>query len=213
MRRSFRATTARLNKEIWRKPRIKLSPHEVSMKSLVSKMILFSLCSAATAWAGAPCGLSGSIESRIANCNESRGVDGEFQLVTRTRGGAEVYMGYRTGVIWSADLPGPMNYLRDGAEDICDGNHPEFGGLTNLEWKLPEVGRYIQALDYDIQSALPETASRAYWTSTPDRFYVTSRYIFEGDVDYREDSNGRFTFRHLEADLGLAHVKCIAETL
>jgi hypothetical protein len=183
------------------------------MNVLLSGFIILSAFMTTPVFAHAPCGLSGTIENRIKNCNKTVGDQGEFQLVTRTQEGAEIFMGYRTGVIWSADLPGPLTYNSDDVETICEKNHPEFGGLDQLQWKLAPVGRYIQGLKYGIQSSLPGVNERTYWTSTPDKFYVTSRYIFEGANNYKKDSNNLYTFRHLETDFGTAYVKCIVETI
>jgi hypothetical protein len=162
------------------------------------------------AFAGSPCGLRGSVEQRIRDCSET--VGDEFALVTRTREGAEIYQGIRSGVIWSGDLAGRKNYQVDDVETICDGEHPEFGGLDGLKWILPSAQRYIQAINHGIQE-LPGISERAYWTSTAVRFAVTSRYIFEGWETYSPDSRGRYTFRHLETDIGSSYVKCIVETL
>lgn len=157
------------------------------------------------------CGLTGTISERIKNCKESSGA--EFQLVTRTKDGLEIYQGRRTGVIWSADLPRPMGYLANKVSSICSTNRPEFGGLVGLKWILPEAGRFIQGLKYDIQASLPQMRERNYWTSDADSFYVNSRYIFEGGNHYSPDRNGMYTFRHLEIDIGQAYVKCIVETI
>ena len=178
------------------------------MKTLILTTVLFTT----TSFAAVPCGLSGSISQRISDCKESVGKGEEFQLVTRTKKGEEIYKGVRTGVIWSADLASPKNYLSDKVESICNKQHPEYGGLK-LNWKLPPVQRYIQGLKYDIQSSLPGVSQREYWTSTSDSFYVNSRYIFEGSKHYRPDSKDRYTFRHLEIEDGYAYVKCIVETI
>lgn len=183
------------------------------MKILSTTLFVFSTCMTTAVWAATPCGSRGTVDQRIADCNESSGEEGEFQLVSRTREGAEIYMGYHTGVIWSADLPGPVSFSGEDVEDICERNHPEFGGLDHLQWKLPPVERYIQALKFGIQSSLPGVGERDYWTSTSDGFYVQSRYIFEGSEEYKKDSHGKYTFRHLETDIGTAYVKCIVETL
>ena len=171
------------------------------------------LSSTAFAQTVIPCGTQGSVAERIKSCNTAVGKGGEFQLVTRTAKGEEIYKGARTGVIWSADLAKPMYYLSDKVETICKTNRSEFGGLQGLKWILPEAGRYIQALRFDIQSSLPNMKNRQYWTSTEDSFYVTSRYIFEGSKKYVNDGSGNYVFRHLETDIGLAHVKCIVETI
>ncbi len=163
--------------------------------------------------ASSPCGLQGNIPERILDCSEVIGTKNEFQLVTRTSKGFEIYKGRKTGVIWSADLSKPLNFLSDNVATICNTNRPEFGGLQGLKWILPPAPRYIQALNYDIQSSLPGMRERNYWTSSSDRFYVTSRYIFEGGNHYSEDSDGMYTFRHLETDDGYAYVKCIVETI
>ena len=93
-----------------------------------------------------PCGLVGEIQSRIADCKHSVGIQGEFQLVTRTLRGEEVYQGRRTGVIWSADIDDrTKQFENDQVDSICDQPHSEFGGIQrNL--KLPSIHRYIQGL-------------------------------------------------------------------
>lgn len=183
------------------------------MKTLLAIPPILFIFTTNAAIAVSPCGLNGSIEQRISDCHQSVGIGDEFQLVTRTKSGLEIYQGYRTGVIWSEDLAGKKNYLGDGVEDICKSAHAEFGGLGHLKWELPPIHRYIQALEYGIQSSLPGMARRNYWTSTSDDFYVTSRYIFEGSKKYKQNGDGMYIVRHLETDLGLAHVKCIVETL
>lgn len=157
-----------------------------------------------------PCGLSGSIESRIADCQQSRGLRDEYQLVTRTSEGLEIYRGRRTGVIWSADLDNrEKNYLQENLGTICSQNRAEFGGIEG-NWVLPPIHRYIQGFRYGIQDALPGLNRRNYWSDTPDPFYVDSRYILEGAVHYTA-TRGTYTFRHLEVELGKAYVKCIIE--
>jgi|GEM_PF-4274213 len=174
--------------------------------------ILATTLLATSSWATTPCGLKGDVAQRISDCKETADARGEFQLVTRTAKGEEIYKGARTGVIWSADLISPKNYLSDKLDTICKKQHSELGGLK-LNWILPPVERYIQALKYDIQSSLPGVSQREYWTSTADSFYVNSRYIFEGANTYKPDSKGRYTFRHLEIEDGHAYVKCIVETI
>ena len=56
------------------------------MKMLLIVATLF----ASNSWANGPCGLNGTVDQRIAQCNESAG-QGEFQLVTRTKKGQEIY--------------------------------------------------------------------------------------------------------------------------
>lgn len=174
---------------------------------IVLSMVSMNLLAAPT------CGTSGSISERINDCGETRGSNYEFQLVTRTAEGFEIYKGQRTGVIWSADLQeGALNFYGHDVDDICSQRRAEFGGI-NANWVLPPIHRYIQALKYDIQENLPGISSHDYWTKTPDRFYVNSRYIFEGSKRYRENRRGEYTFRHLEADMGFARVKCIVEMI
>ena len=182
------------------------------MRSVVLLLILFTYLTN-SAWASSSCGLKGSVKERISACDTSVGPGNEFQLVTRTLAGDEIYKGRRTGVIWSADLAEEKNFLRDEVQNICARKNAAFGGLNNLKWILPSAQRYIQALKYGIQSSIPGMISRDFWTSTADSFYVNSRYIFEGSNNYRENSNGIFIFRHLEVEMGLAYVKCIVETI
>lgn len=183
------------------------------MKSTISGFMLTFLAFPALSFAAQPCGVKGNIKERIQDCRQSSGVNNEFQLVTRTAEGFEIYQGLRTGVIWSADLrEGELNYLDNKVGTICGTNRPEFGGISG-NWILPPVQRYIQALKYGIQEGLPEIKDRYYWTSTSHSFYVNSRYIFEGDKAYKADRNGNYKFRHWEVDLGTAFVKCIIETI
>lgn len=176
------------------------------MKTLILALLLGS----SVTFAAAPCGLTGPVKQRMADCNESSGA--EFKLVTRTQKGHEIFMGVRTGVIWSADLSTQKNFLQDKVSSICTKDHPEFGGLK-LKWKLPPAERFIQALKYKIQTDLPGVSQRNYWTSNADDFYVKSRYIFEGSRNYKSDSEGNYVFTHLEIEDGYAFVKCIVETI
>lgn len=158
------------------------------------------------------CGLKGNIEERIKSCRQSFGVDGEFQLVARTSEGYEIFRGKRTGVIWSSDLrEGEVNFLQNKVSKICEPKRPEFAGIEG-NWILPPVQRYLQALKYGIQEGgIPGISDKNYWTSTSHRFYVNSRYIFEGNREYKVDKKGNYVVRHLEIDMGYANVKCILE--
>jgi len=182
------------------------SCYQAGMKTLIIALLFAST----TTFAAAPCGLNGSVKERIADCKESSGP--EFKLVTRTQKGHEIYMGARTGVIWSADLSTQKNFYSDKVSSICSKDQAEFGGLK-LKWILPPAERFIQALKYKIQSDLPGVSQRNYWTSNADDFYVNSRYIFEGSRNYRSDSQGNYVFTHLEIEDGYAFVKCIVETI
>jgi hypothetical protein len=147
------------------------------MKTLILALLLGSTAT----FAATPCGLTGPLKQRIADCNEYSGA--EFKLVTRTQKGHEIYMGARTGVIWSADLSTQKNFYSDKVSSICSKDRPEFGGLK-LNWKLPPAERFIQALKYKIQTDLPGVSQRNYWTSSSPSFYVNSRYMFEGSRNY-----------------------------
>jgi len=159
---------------------------------------------------GRPCGLNGEIRARIADCNFSVGKGNEYQLVTRTLNGNEIYRGRRTGVIWSADIDNrPKNYAKNRVETICDRERPEFGGIRG-KWILPSIHRYIQGFRYDIQESLPGLNRRTYWSETSPNFYVTSRYVMEGSRHYVQ-IGGKYEIRHLETDHAEAFVKCVIE--
>ncbi len=178
---------------------------------LIVTWIVFSEASVASAaFEAQPCGLVGSVPERIADCNHAVGEGREYQLVTRTQRGQEIYMGRRTGVIWSADIDdAPKNFLDDQVDTICSRDRPEFGGIRG-KWILPPIHRYIQGFRYGIQGALPGLNSRTYWSSTPDPFYVDSRYVMEGFKRY-VSRNGSYEFRHFEVEAGRSFVKCIIE--
>lgn len=185
----------------------------MSLSRLLSFLLLLGVITGQSVLAQVmgPCGLSGTIEERIRSCNRSVGINGEFQLVTKTLAGDEVYRGRRSRVIWSADLPKPYVYLQHRLDTICNRNWPQMGGLSGLKWKLPSIHRYLQGMDSGIRAILPQGTERVYWSSTAPGFYVNSRYVFESSRRYVERPNGTFEFRFIDIEDASAYVKCIVE--
>ncbi len=123
-----------------------------------------------------PCGLSGSIAERIADCDESRVTRGGWvwRLVTRTASGSEVWMEPVDSVIWGEALrtvepamKGLMTYSRSLSACRCDLD--ENGRIYSMTWVLPTSEDYDRANSMGMREVLPNI-SEEFWTETS--YYV-----------------------------------------
>jgi hypothetical protein len=152
------------------------------------------------------CGLKGDVSSRIKDCAET---NGHFSLVSRYAKGKELYLDQKTKLVWSETLKDDYSYHYDNVSTICKKTTPEFADL-NLNWKLPTIYHFFDLIKNDSQKYLPNTKGETLWSSTSDKFYVNSRYIFDSGAKYKIERDGGVVFKHLEVEW-TAKVKCIAE--
>ena len=119
------------------------------------------------------CGLKGSIEDRIQDCEVAAGAKKEgFLLVTRIDQYNEVYQEISTRRVWSSRL---LEVGFSDAESACNPeswNSKKFGNLQKVKWRLPSVEDYKSAVKSGIISALSDMKSR-FWTND-------FNYIFQG---------------------------------
>lgn len=105
------------------------------------------------------CGLSGTVQNRIANCATTKK---NWNLVTRTSDLKEVWKD-PSGLIWGDKLPAIMN-LANGLK-ACSSSLTENGSLTSLSFKLPTLIHFKAAEANGIRAVLPNMELN-YWTST-----------------------------------------------
>lgn len=120
------------------------------------------------------CGLSGSIEKRIKNCNKKKD---NFALVARTKEGYEVYKDLRTGVLWGDRLSSKMNH--HSAEKACNSNLKEVAGISDVVWRLPAIEEYKEAEQNGIRDTLPNMYY-AFWSSSVHRYNSNYAWLFNG---------------------------------
>lgn len=110
-----------------------------------------------------PCGLTGSIDERIKDCNS---VKGWFALVTRTENLKEVHMDSKTGLLWSDRLASTMTHYN--AEKVCSAKLEEVGKINEVEWRLPSKEEYVGANMHGMRISLPNM-EYYFWSSSLDQ--------------------------------------------
>lgn len=132
------------------------------------KYLLLMLLFATTAFAK-PCGLEGTVEARIKDCNTAKG---EFVLVARSESGLEVYKDTKTGLIWGPRISYEFNHL--GSAKACGDELAEAKLLKDLKWRLPTIRELEQVFTHGIKTSLTDT-NYWFWSSTPARIKVKTR--------------------------------------
>ncbi len=126
-----------------------------------------------------PCGLTGSVRERIADCNETRVTHGgwTWRLVTRANSGNEVWMEPEDTILWGdaistvePAMKGQMPYTRSLTACSCDLD--ENGQLWSMTWNLPTSDDYERANKYGIREVLPNISDE-FWTETS--YYIPPR--------------------------------------
>ena len=107
-----------------------------------------------------PCGLSGSIEERIKDCNQTKGT---FSLVTMTDNGIETYKDMKTGLIWGSRILTDFNHY--GSQKACSDDVSGYQSLNSLKWRLPTIREFETAAANGMKAALQNT-QHSYWSST-----------------------------------------------
>lgn len=130
------------------------------------------------------CGLVGSIEERIKDCNYSTSSHiGDFVLVTRVKNPNsstiyEVHQETSTGLLWGSNLIRPMN--QSEAQKNCKNAFREGGYISDIDWKLPSKEEFEVALDNGIAPILG--LDKIFWTSSvhsekPNTGWLVTLYI------------------------------------
>jgi hypothetical protein len=146
-----------------------------------------------------PCGLEGTIEERIKDCNVTKE---NFVLVFRDDKGQEIYRDTKTDLFWGDRLSVDFNHY--GSQKACDSVEHS---LKGLHWRLPTMNEFETASLHGMKSALPRI-DLSYWTSTPVKVKRRGRrnrnparnFIWEGAFENAESGDLR----------DAASVRCVA---
>ena len=136
------------------------------------------------------CGLSGSIQERIKDCNKTIG---NFSLVAKNSKGVEIYLDNISSYLWSDNLHAQMTNLH--ADEVCRAlyDFDEAIGI-DADWRLPSRQEFSRAFDNGISSSLPDMEDNFWTASRPrdsddDGMYVFNAREGEGYAtvqDFRE---------------------------
>jgi hypothetical protein len=121
-------------------------------------LLLFPLLSFAK-----PCGLTGTVSERIAECAVTKG---NFVLVSTNEKEQEIYKDTKSGLIWGARIP--VDFNNYGSQKACSDELAETHGLTSIRWRLPSIREFEQASSHGMKAAL-QNADQSYWSSSPFR--------------------------------------------
>lgn len=108
-----------------------------------------------------PCGLEGTVEERIKNCDFA---SGSFVLVARDDKGVEIYKDLKTGLLWGDRIKSDFNQY--GSSKACSSGIPEAGILKGFSWRLPSIREFERAAANGMKEALPNM-NHSFWSSTP----------------------------------------------
>jgi hypothetical protein len=132
-------------------------------KQLRSLSCVASFLVSGAAFAAQPCGLSGSIESRIASCATN---NNGFALVTRATTGKEIWMKLSQGLLWGDALPG--TYTQDEAKAACRKTSPDtdYPAETMFgSWRLADTSDFENAYPTELANVVPNMQG-IQWTSS-----------------------------------------------
>ena len=148
------------------------------LRSLMTYLIiLFSQCpllTLADSQVSLPCGLTGDINIRIKDCSTHKGT---FSLVTRTEDLKEVYIDWKSKLLWGDRLPRPLLFW--DAMKACDPTLSEVGGIPGYGWRLPTIQEFQKSDSHHIRSIIPNMNS-IFWTSTFVGEGTTHARLFSG---------------------------------
>lgn len=108
-----------------------------------------------------PCGLQGSIEERIKDCNQT---NGDFALIAASEKGPEFFKDLKTGLIWGNRITSDFNHY--GSQKACSGEISGYEILSSLKWRLPTIPEFEVAATHGMKTALPNM-NYWFWSSTP----------------------------------------------
>ena len=109
-----------------------------------------------------PCGLQGTIEERIKDCNQTKG---NFALVMITEKGSEFYKDTKSNLIWGPRITTDFNHY--GSQKACDNDNSGYE-LSSLKWRIPSIREFETAASHGMKAALPNM-EHWFWSSTPIR--------------------------------------------
>lgn len=133
-----------------------------------------------------PCGLTGTIEERIKDCDQTKG---DFVLVSLTEKGQEFYKDSKTGLIWGSRIATDFNQF--GSQKACSDEVSGYEVLSSLKWRIPTIKEFEQAAIHGMKNALSHM-DHWFWSSTPvkvarkykkKRTYLMSVYLWDGSEE------------------------------
>jgi hypothetical protein len=143
----------------------------------MKKIILgLALLSSISAFGSQPCGLTGSLDQRIKDCDQRK--EG-FVLITRTHDGREVNQEIKSGLLWSGVLG---EYIFEEAKIACM-RLKSAADITGRTWRLPTIKEYEAADKSGIRTALPNMKGwfRTASVVRPNNYTVES-YFYNGET-------------------------------
>lgn len=150
-----------------------------------------------------PCGLTGTIQERIKDCNITKG---NFVLVVQTENNLEFYKDLKTGLIWGSRIISDFNHY--GSHKACDEEISGYQILSSLKWRLPTIREFEVAAVNGMKASLPNM-EYSYWSSTPVKRKRARRRRAEPAQVYLWDSAEE---RTSTGDLkDAASVRCVAK--
>ena len=131
-----------------------------------------------------PCGLQGTIDERIKDCNQTKG---NFALVSVTEKGLEFYKDTKSNLIWGTRITSDFNHY--GSQKACDDEVSGYEVLSSLKWRLPSIREFEMAAANGMKEALPNM-NHWFWSSTPvktrrkyrRRAVPASVYLWDGEA-------------------------------
>lgn len=131
-----------------------------------------------------PCGLQGSIEERIKDCNVTKG---NFAQVMVTEKGGEFYKDTKSGLVWGYRISTDFNHY--GSQKACDNDNSGYE-LSSLKWRIPSIREFETAAIHGMKAALPNM-DHWFWSSTPiktkrkyrRRAMPASVYLWDGSEE------------------------------
>ncbi|MGE3609527.1 MAG: hypothetical protein AB7I27_08065 [Bacteriovoracaceae bacterium] len=106
------------------------------------------------------CGLTGSIDERIKDCNQT---NGEFSLVTSSESGVEIYKDLKSNLLWGSRIVSDFNHY--SSQKACTDLIPEAQVLNSIDWRLPTIEEFKQAAEHGMKSSLPQM-NYWFWSSS-----------------------------------------------
>ena len=108
-----------------------------------------------------PCGLQGSIEERIKDCDVAKNL---FVLVSQDDKGVEIYQDTKSGLTWGSRHS--VDYNHYGSQKACSDSNPHTEIIKDLKWRLPTIKEFEDSASHGMKAALP-SMNNWFWTSTP----------------------------------------------
>lgn len=163
-----------------------------------------------------PCGVSGSLERRIKDCNNQETLNSsKYTLVSRLDNFRKVYLDNLTGFLWT-DIEWSDNHTWiksltnfDLAETLC-ANPPKELQFNNAIWKIPSLSNFLRFFSGKDANKIFDYFMGEFWTSTIHGVNNLETVYINKNFNYRTGYHGFSTGLKNYYD-GKARVQCYAE--